>query len=99
MTGGPLFGIAVNVAQATNFAGYQGRQARAELGSMLPVQMNLADWIAGKGDLDPKVQWPRTVPGYYQVKAFWDAKTYAEKGESWKAFLSLTGAPIRMDLR
>lgn len=39
------------------------------------------------------------VPGSYQVKMVSDAIKFFQEGDSYKAMLSLTGAPIRMDTK
>jgi hypothetical protein len=95
-----MFNVAVNLAKATSFQGYEGRQARAELAAMFPVTLDMKAFIAGAPLPEVlQVSLPRTVPGYYQYKQIADTLKYANDGNYLNAFYALTSAPIRMDLR
>jgi hypothetical protein len=90
--GGPMFHYAVNAMQATS-AGYQGRQARGELASLLPVR-------AVKNNYTGKYEWKGQVPqgffpGSLQAKAIIKYMEYMDKGEPWLAFLALTSTPVK----
>jgi hypothetical protein len=110
--GGPLFNTMINAMQAVG-SNYRGRQARGELNSMLPVDLNKLYWKVREGPLASTplgseesekskgsvLQMPRRFMGYYQLKSAMDIVKYMEEGNPLFAFYALTSAPIRSDLR
>jgi hypothetical protein len=90
-TGGPLFNMAITVLHSVG-NGYQAKQARSELSQMLPVKIN--PLLKGKG---VQMQYPIGLPGYYQYRTLEQVLKYSEKGDTWRAFLSLLSAPIRSE--
>jgi hypothetical protein len=92
-SGGPLFDTALNMVRSTD-TGYKGQQARAEVARQFsPLNLNrLKD-----GEL--QLQMPAFSPIYQQSRAIATFVEQTEKGNSWLAYMALTGAPIRPDLR
>jgi hypothetical protein len=90
-TGGPYFNLTNNLLTAMNFRSYEGRQKRAEVfgfrvrDGKLSIDFEsirkteLAKWI---------------VPGSFMLQSLERAIEYFNQGDTVRAFLSLTSAPV-----
>lgn len=86
-SGGPMYNIGVKAIQSMG-NGYEARQARAELLSLLPIDKKDGQYV---------LQWPRTAPFFYQYRTLRDFLEYSDKGDWYKAWLALTSAPTVPD--
>jgi hypothetical protein len=92
-SGGPMFDTALNVIRSFD-TGYQGQQARYEVQRQFsPVNLSKLR----RGELEFQV--PASTPIYQQARMLNTFIEQMEKGNTWTAYLALTGAPIRPDLR
>lgn len=92
-SGGPLFNLGITGLQALG-TGYRAQQARYELSrQLLPFSQQAAE----RGEFP--LRYPGLLPGYYQARSIERFLQYADQGDPYLAFLALTSAPIRGDLR
>ena len=89
-TGGPAWEIMQDMLDATG-SGSEGKQARGSLFGLKNV--------GGKLTFDPLsaafFKW--TVPGAFEIRKMRDAVKLTNEGDSYGAFLSLTGASYNSD--
>jgi hypothetical protein len=98
--GGPLFDLAMTALRSTG-QGYEAQQARTELvRSISPIRWDKLDDVGQMDSVLELLNLPQSyTPFYHQIRGIKRFIDYSDRGDHWLAWLSLTTAPIRPDLR
>lgn len=84
--GGPQFEVGVAILESMG-SGYKARQARSQLSR----KFSPVGYTKSKGLY---ANYPEMLPGSIQFRYAKKALEYAEKGDLWRAFLSVTTTPV-----